>query len=66
MYHPYVRGKQYDLLAVRATAALMSRRSFVPIIEPVREELGGLRTALRTICDVNGEAVVIINPAHGD
>jgi hypothetical protein len=66
MYHPYFRGKQYDLLTIRSTAALMSRRSFVPIIEPVREALGGLRTALRSICEAGGRAIVIINPAHGD
>jgi hypothetical protein len=66
MYHPYFRGKQYDLLAIRSTAALMSQRSFVPIIEPVRDGLGGLRTALRSICDANGQGVIIINPVHGD
>lgn len=66
MYHPYFRGKQYDLLAVRATAPLMSQRGFVPIIEPVREGFGPLRSALRSVCDAHGEAVVIINPGYGD
>src|SRR6059058_1964471 len=66
MYHPYFRGKQFELLAIRATAPLMSRCGFVPIVEPVKEAFGGLRTALRTICDAKGEAVVIVNPAHGD
>jgi hypothetical protein len=66
MYHPYFRGKQFELLAVRATAPLMSRHGFTPVIEPVRQGLGGLRTALRAVCDAGGEAVVIVNPAHGD
>ena len=66
MYHPYFRGKQFELLAIRATAPLMSRCGFVPIVEPVKEGLGSLRTALRSVCDANGEAVVIVNPAHGE
>jgi hypothetical protein len=66
MYHPYFRGKQFELLAIRATAPLMSERGFVPIIEPVKESLGRLRAALGSICDADGEAIVIVNPAHGD
>lgn len=66
MYHPYFRGKQFELLALRESAEVMQEASFVPIIEPVRESLNGLERALAAISDAGGRAVVIINPRHGD
>ena len=66
MYYPYFRGKQFELLALRESADVMAEASFVPIIEPVRESLNGLERALQAISDAGGEAVVIINPRHGD
>lgn len=66
MYHPYFRGKQFELIAIRETAALLADSDFVPIIEPVKETLNGLKRALTAINDANGSAIVIINPYHGD
>ena len=66
MYHPYLRGKQYELITVREKADLLAETGFVPIIEPVKESLGGLGRTLETICDANGRVIVIVNPHHGD
>jgi hypothetical protein len=66
MYHPYFRGKQYELITIRETAALLAASNFVPIIEPVKEALGGLERTLKVVCDAGGKAVVIVNPYHGD
>jgi hypothetical protein len=66
MYHPYFRGKQYELITIRETASLMANSSFVPIIEPVKEALGGLERTLKFVRDAHGKAVVIVNPYHGD
>ncbi len=66
MYHPYFRGKQYELIVIRETAAKMAASNFVPIIEPVKEPLGGLERAVQAVCDAKGKAVVIVNPYHGD
>lgn len=66
MYHPYFRGKQFELIAIRECAQVMADAEFVPIIEPVREALKGLERALTAICEANGEAIVIVNPTHGD
>ena len=66
MYHPYFRGKQFELITIRETAALMAGAGFVPIIEPVKEALGGLEKTLKAICDASGRAIVIVNPYHGD
>src|SRR6218665_3150757 len=66
MYHPYARGKQNELLALRETADVLAGAWFVPIIEPVRRELGGLERALIDLADAGAEAVVIVNPRHGE
>jgi hypothetical protein len=66
MYHPYFRGKQYELITVRETAPMMAAAGFTPIIEPVKESLGGLQRTLQAICDNNGHAIAIVNPYHGD
>lgn len=66
MYHPYFRGKQYELITIREMADLLAESDFVPVIEPVREALGGLKKTLSAVCDAGGRAIVIVNPRHGD
>jgi hypothetical protein len=66
MYYPYFRGKQFELITIRETASIFAGSNFIPIIEPVKESLGGLQKTLATICDADGKAVVIVNPHHGD
>jgi hypothetical protein len=65
MYYPYFRGKQFELLTIRDMADVLAQKEFVPIIEPVKESLGGLNKALRAVCDKNGRAIAIVNPYHG-
>ncbi len=66
MYHPYFRGKQYELITIREMAPVLKEAGFRPIIEPVKESLGGLQKALAAVVEVNGQAIVIVNPHHGD
>lgn len=66
MYHPYFRGKQFELITIRESAAAIAAANFSPVIEPVRESLGGLKRALNAIGDAGGNATVIVNPRHGD
>lgn len=66
MYFPYFRGKQFELIAIRESAACLAAANFVPIIEPVRESLGGLERTLTAVLSAQGEAIVIVNPYHGD
>ena len=66
MYYPYFRGKQNELITIRENAELLKQSGFVPIIEPVKESLGGLKKALSAIIEVDGKAILIVNPFHGD
>lgn len=66
MYHPYFRGKLNELITVRETAELMAARKFVPIIEPVKEALSGLKRTLDAVVEADGKAIVIVNPFYGD
>lgn len=66
MYYPYFRGKQFELITIRETASLLAEKNFIPVIEPVRESLSGLKRTLTAVCDAGGSAVVIVNPYHGD
>ena len=46
MYYPYLRGKQHELAALRATAPQMARSGeIVPVVEPVSEDPARLERA---------------------
>lgn len=66
MYYPYFRGKQNELLAIRETAQVFASKNFVPIIEPVKADLGNLMRALKALRDVEGKSIVIVNPYYGE
>ena len=66
MYHPYFRGKQYELITIRDMALTLTQAGFCPIIEPVRESLNGLQKALEAVVKNDGTAVVVVNPEYGD
>ena len=55
MYHPYFRGKQFELLSVREMAPVIKHAGFRPIIEPVRNDLGGLNRALDALVEIEGQ-----------
>jgi hypothetical protein len=66
MYHPYFRGKQYELITIKEMAPLLAAADFRPIIEPVRSEFGGLLRTLDAVRQAAGHVVVIVNPQCGD
>lgn len=66
MYHPYFRGKQYELITLRDMAPLIAESNFVPIIEPVKGQLSGLIRALNALFQEGAEAILIVNPSIGD
>lgn len=66
MYHPYFRGKQYELITLRDLAPLIAESGFVPIIEPVKGQLSGLTRALNALFGEGAQAIIIANPLIGD
>lgn len=66
LYHPYFRGKQFELLAIRETSEIIAHAGFVPIIEPVKASLTSLERALQSLIEHGAQAIVIINPGYGD
>lgn len=66
MYMPYLRGKQYELLALKERAGLLGDSgAIVPVIEPVREPDGGLDRCLSSLREAAVEVVVVANPQVG-
>ncbi|CUV65321.1 Putative ATP-binding protein [Sulfurovum sp. enrichment culture clone C5] len=66
MYHPYLRGKQNELILLRENAKLLSSTGMIPIIEPVKTNLAPLEKAIESLMDENVSFVLIINPRHGE
>ena len=66
MYHPYFRGKQFELLTIRESATILQAAGFTPIIEPVKESLGGLQRCINAIIEADGSVVIICNPISGE
>jgi len=66
MYHPYLRGKQYELILLRENAKLIKDASMVPIIEPVKKNLTALEKAIDELKKEYVSFVLVINPSYGD
>lgn len=68
MYFPYLRGKQYELLAVKELSGLLGEQQrVIPIIEPVRPASGsGLDRCLVALMDSAVDFVLVLNPSVGE
>lgn len=66
-YFPYLRGKQYELLALREYLREdLPATSIRPIIEPVRSPLNSLINCLQVLMEEAQEHIVIGNPTVGE
>ena len=66
MYYPYLRGKRFELLALRECAETIAQSGFVPIIEPVRQPLRRLKQTIEDLLKKDANTIVVANPKHGD
>lgn len=67
MYYPYLRGKQFELIALREFSKEAPTPSHVcPIIEPVKSSFNGLKTAIDTLSSNNISFALVLNPTEGD
>ena len=70
MYYPYLRGKQYELLALRALCSELDagqRGKVMPIIEPVRDVKNDAQTilAISAMTGCGMKFALILNPKNG-
>lgn len=67
MYCPYLRGKQFELLALRDfSSENPQNKKIMPIIEPVKMQVNGLKAALGSMCMNGMKFALILNPQDGD
>lgn len=67
MYYPYLRGKQFELLALREYAQLQDSREYVfPIIEPVKLTFNGINKAIEELNTRSVSVAIVQNPQVGD
>ena len=68
MYFPYLRGKQFELIALRelAMSKTLDGNKVIPIVEPVKRGLRSIQTALRALHPVGVKIQLIVNPQVGE
>ncbi|MCB9012416.1 MAG: sce7725 family protein [Bacteroidales bacterium] len=67
MYFPYLRGKQFELIALREISKFLVENQLVsPIIEPVKETTVTLEKTLSILIENNQNFNLIFNPVVGD
>lgn len=66
MYFPILRGKQFELLALRDLAPRLEGHLFSPVIEPVRSNFSSLSKTIKLLNDEGIQPVVIVNPYLGE
>lgn len=67
MYYPLLRGRQFELIALRELATENILQGFVtPILEPVKESNNNLTIATRIFGETNQSTYFIVNPLVGE
>ena len=66
MYFPYLRGKQFELLAIKELADAFAQSGHVlPVVEPVRELGGALQRSFAELRARNVQHALVLNPGVG-
>lgn len=67
MYYPYLRGKQFELKALRDySAENLNEQQILPIIEPVNQSMNALSLAIDQLKANGMKFSIIMNPNDGD
>ncbi|MFI3297436.1 MAG: sce7725 family protein [bacterium] len=67
MYLPYLRGKQFELIALREFSAICQDcTKITPIIEPVKSTYNSLNLAVDTLIKNKLKFALVLNPNDGD
>jgi hypothetical protein len=68
MYFPFLRGKQFELIALREMSDIISQHSnkISPIIEPVKTSFSTLRLTIEQLINSDINFTLILNPIVGE
>jgi len=66
MYFPYLRGKQFELIALRELSGILNPDKIIPIIEPLKRNTKGIETAMSVLAKKGISVQLIVNPQYGD
>ncbi|MFN8712081.1 MAG: sce7725 family protein [Bacteroidota bacterium] len=67
MYYPFLRARQFELIALRELATEGATQGvIVPILEPVKETLNNLNLAHKVFQGKGQSAYLIVNPKSGE
>ena len=67
MYYPFLRARQFELIALRELATEGATQGVViPVLEPVKETHNNLTLAHKVFQDKNQTAYLIVNPTIGE
>jgi hypothetical protein len=67
MYYPFLRARQFELIALRELASEEATQGvIIPILEPVKETHNNLTLAHKVFQDKNQTAYLIVNPTIGE
>lgn len=67
MYFPFLRGKQFELIALRELAVSMGESGVIhPVIEPVKKSLSTLNLTVDQLVENEVPFTFILNPTVGD
>jgi len=67
MYYPYLRGRQFELIALREYAELRGgNNNIIPIIEPVKKTFNSMKLALPKLISGDVKFALVLNPQVGE
>lgn len=66
MYFPYLRGRQFELIAIRDLASEDALGKIIPIIEPFKESFNSLNLANKILFEAGVKPFLIMNPQVGE
>ena len=67
MYYPFLRARQFELIAIRELAAEGSiGNNVIPVLEPVKESISSLNLANNALLDCRQHGYLILNPLVGE
>ncbi len=67
MYFPYLRGRQFELIALREYAEQRGdNNNAIPIIEPVKNTFNSIKLALPRLMNGNVRFALVLNPQVGE